>query len=814
MTARWIFAAAMLAAPGAAPSAQPARSVAIVSGTVRDAATGEPLEGAAVISAGRGVVTNAHGFYSLSLPPGPAQIAFSYVGRDRRVVDMRVSDHMRLDVALDAIAELEEVVVDGRPGSIARPERTLQMGHVALAGADIERLPSFLGESDVLKAVQLLPGVRGGQEGTSGLYVRGGSPDQTLVLLDGTPLYNASHLFGFLSTFNADAVSEVELTKGAYPARFGGRLGSVLDVRLRDGDMDRYHLQGQVSVIATRLLAEGPIVPGRASFLVSGRRTHVGLLAGPIVDRANRAAAARGDAQVEPHASFFDLNARINWRPGTRDRLAVNVYAGGDTFGFESIDPDEACDLGGCHATGEEDLYGGGLDWGNLVGSLHYSRVVSPRVLAALTLAASDYDFRVAIDVEEGRNGPAPREARARYRSGIRDFSARADVDVSAGRTHMLRVGAGVTLHRFTPGALSVIGQSATEAPLDTLRGLSESNAVEAAAYVEDALTVGRLSLGVGVRATYYASGRHRYPSVEPRLSAGFLLHERVALKASAAITQQPVHLLTTGAGIGLPADLWMPADSVGPERGWQAAGGLAGSLPGGRTTWTLEAYWREMEGLVTYRDGASFATPFEDWQELVVTGDGRSVGIEALIQHRTDRLTAWIGYTLARSDRRFDALDDGQRFPFRYDRRHDLSIVAVARLSRRIDASALFVFGTGDAVTLPTATFDATYLNARSVDYWIQSNEYAIEETAYGPRNRFRLPSYSRLDVGATFYFRRGPRPHSLSLSVYNATNRKNPFVTTLDSRFDETTGESRRQLIGIALFPVLPSLSYQFAF
>ncbi len=325
---------------------------------------------------------------------------------------------------------------------------------------------------------------------------------------------------------------------------------------------------------------------------------------------------------------------------------------------------------------------------------------------------------------------------------------------------------------------------------------------------------MGRLALGLGLRAAAYVSGRHVYPSIEPRLSASFELVERVAVKASAARTQQPIHLLTTAAGIGLPADLWVPADSIGPERGWQGALGLAGSSRSGRLTWTLEGYWREMGGLVQYRDGAGFTSAFSDWQDLVVVGAGRSVGLEAFVQQRTDRATAWLAYTLARSDRRFPDLDGGAAFPYRYDRRHNVSGVAMVRVSRRFDVSAVGVYGTGDAVTLPVASFDATYLGARSVGYWIGSDAFAVEETAYGPRNRFRLPAYVRVDLGLTFYFRRGPRPHSLSLSVYNATNRKNPFLTTVQTRYDQATGAYRRQLVGVALFPVLPTVSYQFAF
>ena len=799
--------------------AQTAATV-VVSGTVSDAESGEVLIGATVYAprAGVGVSTNAYGFFSLPLPADSTRIVVSYVGYAPAERVVGGAADARLDVALQRADALGEVVVEADDGDVgARPEATPQMGQVALTGRDVRGLPALLGEADVLKAVQLLPGVRGGQEGTAGLYVRGGSPDQTLLLLDGVPVYNASHLFGFLSTFNGDAVSRVELTKGAYPARFGGRLGSVLDVRLRDGDLEQRRVQGQVGILSTRLLAEGPIVPGKASFLVSGRRTYIDLVARPFIQAENRRQRERGGEEVEPRAYFYDLNAKLNWRPSDRDRVYLSLYGGADVFGFESVDPYEDCFSQSACVT-REDVYGGGLDWGNLTGSLRYTRALSARTFGALTLTASDYAFDVGVDVEEGRGGLDATAARVRYRSGIRDYGARLDLDVAAGRGHTLRLGTGVTAHRFTPGALSLTGElAAAGVVIDTLLGSDRSVGLDAVAYAEDEWRVGRrLTLGLGLHGALYASGGAVYPSVEPRVSASLQLAERLAVKASAAVTQQPLHLLTSGAGIGLPADLWVPAtERVAPQRGRQVAVGLAGSSPSGATTWTVEGYWREMRGLVAYREGAAFTTPFDDWEDLVVTGDGRSRGLEVFVQHRADRLTTWLGYTLAKTDRQFDALNGGERFPFRYDRRHDLSTVALYELSKRFDVSAAFVFGTGDAVTLPVAEYQGTGFDGYGgIDRWINPDPYGDDVTVYGSRNGFRLPAYVRADLGITLYFRRGPRPHALALNVYNATNQKNPFLTLLDDEVDPDTGERERSLVGVALFPVLPTLSYQFAF
>ena len=564
--------------------------------------------------------------------------------------------------------------------------------------------------------------------------------------------------------------------------------------------------QGQVGLLSSRLLVEGPIVPGKASFLISGRRTYIDIVAKPFIDAAQEDYATR----VDPTAYFYDLNAKLNWRPNDRDRFYLSLYGGADVFGFEAVD---RCEKDGCEEF--RNVYGGGLDWGNLTGALRWTRELSPRAFAAVTLTASDYAFNVGADIQEGRGTDDAISARVRYQSGIWDLGARLDLDLAAGSGHTVRLGGGATVHRFTPGALSLTGEAAREGiAIDTLLGVSRTVGADLVAYAEDEWHVSeRLQLALGLHGAVYTTGEYTYPSLEPRVSAAFQVRPRLAVKASAAITQQPLHLLTTGAGIGLPADLWVPADSIGPQRGTQVAVGLAGSSPSGRTTWTLEGYWRDMRGLVAYREGAAFTTPFDDWQELVVTGEGTSRGLELFVQHRTDRLTTWLGYTLARTDRQFDALNEGERFPFRYDRRHDVSAVALYQLSRFFDVSAAFVYGTGDAVTLPVAAYNGTRFHYGSLDNWIDSR-YGEETTVYGPRNGHRLPAYVRLDLGTTWYFHRGPRPHALSLDVYNATNQKNPFLTMLGNDYSREDGQYAKNLIGIALFPVLPTISYQFSF
>ena len=783
------FAAAVLAALCAASAAaqQPTPALA---GRVVEAETGAPLQ--ATVAARplgapgevRGAVADSLGAYRLALGSGRWAVEVRHAGFEAHRDTVELPRGAPLDVALVAL-DLGELTVRGeRAGTPAvAPER--------LEGQAIRELPAFLGEADVLKAVQLLPGVRAGAEGTAGLYVRGGSPDQTLVLLDGTPVYNPTHLFGFVSTFNADVVGEAELVRGAVPARYGGRLASVLDVRTRDAD--RWHLGGQVGALAATLTASAPLPGG--GVLVSGRRSTVDLLLAPVLNRAADDAAKRGEARVTPRARFADVTAKAHWQAG-RHRVEAAAFAGQDAFAFTSQDPNEA--------DGTVDLADGALDWGNRLASARWTWT-GERARSALRVAASDY----GVDVEVGQTlgvGGTEEAGRARYRSAIADLTAAADLALSAG-AHELRAGGRLARRVFTPGALSVVGEAAGGAALDTLLGTAETRALDGALYAEAGLRAGPARLDVGLAASVFATADHRHVGLEPRLAAAYALGRGVSLRAAVARTWQPLHLLTTGAGIGLPADLWVPADRVGPEAAWSVSAGVARRGP---LTLSLDGYWRRMSGLVAYREGASFATPFEDWQDLVVTGDGLARGIEALVRHDGPRLTAALGYTLARSDRQFDALNGGAPFPYRYDRRHDVEALAVVRLGR-LDLSAVAVWATGDAVTLPDASYDAARYapSVRAVAGGARSTE---EATAYADRNGTRLPPTARLDLGATWHFRRGARAHALALHVYNATNRKNPFLTQLQTR-SGPDGADRLQLVGVAVAPILPSLSYRFS-
>lgn len=780
-------------APDRPAEAAPPRTV-TVSGYVTDAATGEALIGAAVYAPalGRGATTNAYGFYTLPLPAGETRLVASYVGFEARDESVSLRTDRRRDLALDAAtAGLAEVVVEA--GDL-RPVPGAPS--VVLTGEDVQGLPALAGEADLLKALQFTPGVGGGAEGTAGLHVRGGSPDQTLLLLDGVPVYNASHLFGFLSVFNADAVKHVELFKGGFPARYGGRLSSVVDVRVREGNREERAGHVRVGVLSSGALAEGPLRGVDGSYVVAGRRTYVDLIARPVL------LASGGLDGVQPRASFYDLNAKANARLSARDRVFLSLYAGRDGFGASGED-----DLG----LGRSRQFDGELAWGNLTGALRWTRPVGDRLFAATTLTASDYRFRVGQQTVE-----AGETFGAGYRSGIRDLALQTDLEWAASGAHTVRVGAAATRHAYTPGAFDYdpLGTAA-----DTTLGAPGVGSWEGAVYAEDEVRLGPATLNAGLRATAYAVDGATYGSVEPRVSGQLALGRGLAARASASRMAQYLHLLTTAGGLGLPADLWVPATArVGPERAWQVGAGVTGEVSpagAGRTRWSLDAYAKAMTGLVAYREDAGLLRADADWQDLVTTGRGRSVGVEAAVQHTGPRRSVQAAYTLSRTDRQFDEVEGGQRFPYRYDRTHDLALAARQRLSRRFDVSAAAFYQTGQAVTLPTAVYFAP---DPGVDLSTAppppTGRGSGQVRAYGPRNGFRLPSYARLDLGVDWYFRRGPRPHALSLHVYNATGRTNPFYVQTEVREDSETGERTTVLVGKGVFPVLPSLSYQFSF
>ena len=768
-----------------------------VSGYITDAASGETLIGATVWveSISEGVASNVYGFYTLTLPAAAYEVRVSYLGYtpQRFEVDLASND-LKFNIELQPGLALEEAVVTGEREN--RIEEQVQMSRMEIPIDQIKSLPAIGGEVDLLKSLQLLPGVQSGGEGTSGLYVRGGSPDQNLMLLDGVPLYSVSHLFGFFSVFNADAVKNMSITKGGFPARFGGRLSSILEINMKDGNMREFHGDGNISIIASKLTLEGPIVKDKASFMVSARRTYLDLLLTPIIS-----AATSGDptSEVDPAYFFHDMNAKLNWRVSPRDRIYFSAFAGLDDFGISTSTKDTYDGV-----TNQSDVTFG-LDWRNQIQALRWNHELGPRMFSNVSITHSVYTFNTGVDFREesisATDTSATRFA-SLYRSGIEDYAAKIDVDFAPNARHFIRFGGNVTRHQFSPGALQFELDFGQENPLDTLIGQGDLVSHEQYLYMEDEVDVAEnLSVNVGLHGSMLSVEDTSYSSLQPRIALNWKFTPGWAFKASYANMVQYVNLLTNE-GLSLPTDLWLPSTSnVRPQRSWQAAAGLATSLYDGGIEVSLEGYYKEMDGLLSYKEGGSFLGDLQgDWESQVTQGIGNSYGIEALVQKKSGRTAGWIGYTLSWSNRQFDDLNSGEWFPFTYDRRHDVSVVVTQELSDIWSASMAWVYGTGRAVTLTETVFNG-----------LQYGEYpwAMSWEVPSSRNAYRMSPYHRLDISFTRTKPGSNGNRALIFSAYNAYNNLNPFFALAERQADGST-----DIIEYGLFPIIPSIAWRFHF
>ncbi len=777
-----------------------------INGYVQDADSGEKLLGVNIfdIKSKSGATTNTYGFYSLTLPKDSVYIAFSYVGYQTKYIGIYLDKDITLNIDLGSAVDLEEVVVVAE--ELERIEENTRMSTVTVPIETIKKIPALLGEVDVLKALQLLPGVQSGGEGQSGLYVRGGSPDQNLILLDGVPVYNASHLFGFFSVFNADAIKDVSLTKGGFPARYGGRLSSVIEINMKEGDSKEWHGTASIGLIASKLTLEGPLIKDKTSLIVSARRTYIDAIARPIIKKSFES--PDGSSEGIAGYFFYDVNAKINHKFSDKDRLYLSLYTGRDRFYFREKYKDTFEDGNSTSTTSV------GLGWGNITSALRWNHLWSNKLFSNTTLTFSRYDFDTSAgDEYEGiENSIEFKENfNLNYLSGIDDFGAKIDFDYVPNPNHYIRFGANATHHVFNPGEfkLDIVFEGLFETdPLDTLLGQEVVSAQEYAVYIEDDFKIGEsFKANVGVHFSAFDVGSKFYSSIQPRVSLRYLLPGKVALKASYANMRQYVQLLTNE-GLGLPTDLWLPTtDRIKPQDSWQAAIGIAKTFKDDYE-FSLEGYYKEMTNLISYKEGASL---FEltDWQDRVTQGDGTSYGAELLIQKKRGRLSGWIGYTLSWALRQFDDLNFGKEFPFKYDRRHDLSIVATYKINDRINVAGTFVYGTGNAVTLANSIYRGTYPSSLE-GLGLGGFNFSQQLEYYNDRNNFRMKSYTRADVGVNFSKQKKRFKRTFSLGAYNVTNRKNPFFLYVDN--DNSSSNNDRVLKQVSLFPIIPYVGWKF--
>ena len=772
-----------------ASSAQPQASTYTISGTVTDAESGESLIGATIFvpALESGTTSNQYGFFSISLAVDSVILIVSHLGFKPLTISHLLDADLRLDVEMEPVALFLEDVEVVASAAESHVQET-QMSRVELPIKQIEALPALLGEVDILKVVQLLPGVQSGVEGTSGIYVRGGGPDQNLFLLDGTQIYNPTHVFGFLSTFNGDAIKDVSLLKGGFPARYGGRLSSVVDLTMKEGNMKRFEGTAAIGLLSSRFTLEGPIKKDRASFLIAARRSYADLLARPFMKNSEETFGYY----------FYDFNAKGNIILSSRDRIYISTYAGHDRA-YVKYRPEES--------TFDSGTYDNSLGWRNLVATLRWNRVLGPRMFANTTVGYTRYRLQSKGEEEYQQD-----YYESSYVSGIRDLHARSDFEYTTGTRHYVRFGSGAILHEFLTGALTERHDVDNVAVVDTVYTPNRiTQAVEVQSYVEDEIRLGqRVKVNAGIHASGFFVEGEEYLSVQPRLSFWLGLDERSSLKASMVTMQQYIHLLATARGIALPTDLWVPAtEQVAPQRAFQVAFGYARTIREGRFEVTAEGFYKRMSNLIEYKEGASYLNAaFGSWQEKVASGKGWAYGSEFFVQKKTGRTTGWIGYTLSWAERKFDTLNGGRVFPYRYDRRHDASVVANRRVRPSFEVSATWVYGTGQAITLPVGQF---FSDVHSVAPFLRYTEYPWQRyDVLSARNAVRLPAYHRLDLSLRWHKFSGWADRTLSIGVYNTYSRKNAlsvFAETVDDGDD-------LQFKKLSLLPVIPSITYQLKF
>ena len=772
-----------------------------ISGYVSDAVADETMIGATLYdhASGSGTVTNTYGFYSLTLPAGEVELMASYVGYTPLTKRFILTRDTVVNMALHAHSTLSEVTIVGNRLDLG--VRGSQMSAIDIPIAQIKSVPAMFGETDVLKVLQLLPGVQSGTEGSAGLYVRGGSPDENLMLLDGVPVYNVNHMFGFFSAFNADAIKNVTLYKGSFPAHYAGRLSSVVDVRMKEGDMHHFHGNVHIGAISSKFSLEGPLWKGRTSFNISGRRTYSDL----ITNAALWYMAHVQDNETNYGAGyyFYDLNVKVNHKFSDRDRLYLSHYMGDDEIYFSITEADTKDYRNDSRLSWK---------WGNIVSAARWNHVITSQMFLDASVSYTQYRHKIGMGFDEvDKANDFNYKAQLEMKSGIYDLTGKAELHYSPTPLHDMRMGLAYTHHTFRPEVMSMSEKKDKDDNTQQI-GQPDILAHETQIYVEDDMTLSDLAkLNVGLNYSTFTVNGKFYHNLEPRLSSRLLITDHLSLKAGYAYMTQYVHLLSNS-NISLPTDLWVPVTkNIRPEHSHQVAGGVYYELEG-LCDLSAEGYYKHLNNLLEYREGTSFMTGTTSWENKVAMGRGWSYGLELMAQRSVGKFTGWIAYTWSKTMRQFDReghiINGGSPFHAKYDRRHDVNITTSYKLNDRIDLSATWVYATGNCGTLYTHYYEE---QPHTPDNYAGSIGY------FENRNNYRLEPYHRLDLGINFHkeFNRLPGvKRTINLSIYNAYNSMNPFMVYRYDGYNYETQEYYRTLRKVTIFPIIPSFSYGIQF
>ena len=774
-----------------------------LSGTITEAKSGESVVGAkiSIATLNLGATSNEYGFYSLTVPKGIYEVQFKAYGlkTNTKQIDLNSNQMFNFEMS-DETEVLEEVEVNAKRGENVT---STKVGQMELEMEKIKTLPAFMGEVDIIKTIQLLPGVSSVSEGGQGFYVRGGGPDQNLVLLDEAQVYNASHLFGFFSVFNSDAVKSVNMIKGGMPANFGGRISSVLEVKMNEGNTKQFKVKGGLGLISSRLTFEGPIVKDKGSFIVSARRTYIDVLMKSFIPKSSPFA---GSGYY-----FYDFNLKANYRLGKRDKLFLSGYYGKDQFIFGN----------------KKDDFSVRMPWGNAIAAIRWNHIFSSKLFMNLTGTFTDYLFSFNSQQDNFKFS---------LKSGIRDVGGKVDFSYFPSTRHKLKWGAEYLYHTFTPTSVSA---SQDDTQFDTGEA-QKLYSHESAFYFLDEFDLNeKIRFNAGMRYSMYQfvgpfkrflkspiNGNDSvvqynrgdlikfYQGFEPRISGRLLLSKNSSIKAGYAYNYQYVHLTSLSA-VSLPTDIWFPTTDIAkPQKGWQASLGYFQNFKENKYEASIEIYYKGMKNLVEYKQGALPSDNVNDnTDNLLVFGRGWSYGAEFFIKKATGKLTGWIGYTWAKTERLFPDLQK-EVFPAKYDRRHDLTVVAGYKLNERWTFGACFIYASGNTLTLPNS-------------WYVQDQSILFN---YGLRNSTRMAPYHRLDISATLYDRptkKRTNPQTgetmevkkkfrsnWNFSIYNVYNRANPYFLYIDNEGGLLTNDFKISVKQVTLFPIIPSATWNFEF
>ncbi len=755
-----------------------AQSKFTLSGTVTESGSGETMIGVNIFIVSNpsvGTVSNAYGFYSLTLNEGTYDIQFSYLGYKSLIKKVQLTENVKMNVDLVSGVAIQEVVISSE--NVRKNIEDTEMGTIDISMETVKKLPALMGEVDLLKTLQLLPGVSSASEGTAGIYVRGGGPDQNLVLLDEAIVYNTGHLFGFFSVFNSDAIKNSVIIKGNMPANYGGRISSVIDIQMKEGNNQNYIVEGGIGLISSRLTIQGPIQKEKSSFILSGRRTYALDLAQPFINQTK---------YEGTNYYFYDLNAKLNYQFSNRDRIYISAYFGRDVFLFANQERGFSVDL----------------PYGNATGTLRWNHIFNDNTFLNVSLISNDYKFGLHGGQEAFRFG---------VDSGVRDYSAKADIDYYPNPSHLIKTGLRYTYHKLSPNVVN-----ATNGEVEFRTTFEPKYGHESELYFLDDWTVRsgfKLNLGMrlsmfnhvgpytsSIDSTRYLKAEHvkSYYVPEPRIGFTKSLTTSSSVKGGFSVSSQYLHLVSNS-GSTLPADIWVPStEIVKPQIGLQYALGYFRNFMDNAIETSVEVYYKDLRNQLDYKE--SYVENFSaEVENEFVAGTGRAYGLELFVRKNKGALTGWIGYTLSRTERWFSEIENKRVYPAVYDRPHDLSVVANYQLSKNWQVSASFIYATGKSYTPIKSLF---FIEGRP-------------NIEYGPRNSARIEDYHRLDIAFVYenaLKKNKPFHSSWTFSIYNVYNRRNPFFTYTDFESDIFTGNASAKALKVSIFTIIPSITWNF--